>query len=75
SQALEMFRRLRTDNHELLKDLPESTFARSGTHSNDGPMTLRQLVEWHASHLEDHVRKIQSARAAYRDHRARQAVT
>jgi hypothetical protein len=75
SQALEMFRRLRTENHELLKDLPESAFSRSGTHSKDGPMTLRQVVEWYASHLEGHVREIQSVRAAYRDHRARQAVT
>ncbi len=74
SQALEMFRRLRTENHELLKDLPESAFERSGTHSKDGPMTLRQVVEWYASHLEEHVREIQSVRAAYRDHRAKQAV-
>jgi hypothetical protein len=75
SQALEMFRRLRTENHELVKDLSEATFERSGTHSKDGPMTLRQVVEWYALHLEDHVREIQSVRAAYRDHRARQAVT
>lgn len=72
SQALEMFRRLRTENFELLKDLSESAFDRSGVHSKDGPMTLRQVIEWYASHLEDHVREIQSVRIAYRDHRARQ---
>jgi hypothetical protein len=73
SQALETFRRLRTENHELLKDLPESVFARVGTHSKDGSMTLRQVVEWFATHLEGHVREIQEVRAAYREHRAKQA--
>lgn len=73
SQALETFRRLRTENHELLKDLPESASARTGTHSKDGPMTLLQVIEWFASHLEGHVREIQEVRAAYRQHRAKQA--
>ena len=73
SQALETFRRLRTENHELIKDLPESVFARVGIHSKDGPMTLRQVVEWFATHLEGHVREIQQVRAGYREHRARQA--
>lgn len=72
SQALETFRRLRSDNHELLKDLPETTFERSGTHSKDGPMTLRAVVEWYASHLEDHVREIQNVRAAFKEFRAQQ---
>src|SRR5579871_1767727 len=69
SHALENFRRLRTENHELLKDLPESAWTRSGTHSKDGPMSLQQVVAWYAQHLEDHVREIQAARAAYRQHR------
>jgi hypothetical protein len=72
SQALETFRRIRSDNFELLKDLPESTFARPGTHSKDGPMTLHQVVEWFATHLEDHVREIQAVRAAYKEFRAAQ---
>src|SRR5437879_3230354 len=33
AQSLEHFRRLRADNHELLRDLPESAFERSGMHS------------------------------------------
>jgi len=75
SQALETFRRLRTENHELLKDLDESVFDRVGTHSKDGPMTLRQVVEWFAMHLEGHVREIQEVRAAYKANRAQQART
>ena len=75
SVGLETFRRLRSDNHELLKDLPEATFARQGTHSKDGPMTLHQAVEWFATHLEDHVREIQAVRAAYKEHRAQELAT
>src|SRR5712691_7914513 len=36
SQPLETCRRLRTENYELLKDLPEDMFTRTGTHSKDG---------------------------------------
>ena len=73
SQALETFRRLRADNHELLKDQPDAVFARSGTHTKDGPMSLFQVVEWFTTHLESHVGEIQSIRAAYKEFRAQQA--
>jgi hypothetical protein len=72
SAALETFRRLRTDNHELLKDLPEEAFTRAGTHTKHGPMTLRAAVEWFATHLEDQVREIQAVRAVYKKHRAKE---
>jgi hypothetical protein len=52
SHALENFRRLRTENHELLKDLPEAAFERTGMHSKDGKMSLRQVVDWYAQHTE-----------------------
>lgn len=73
SQALETFRRLRADNYELLKDLPQAAFARTGTHTTDGSVTLHQVVESSATHLEDHVREIQQIRAAYKEFRAQQA--
>jgi hypothetical protein len=73
SHALENFRRLRTENHELLKDLPEPVFERTGTHSKDGPMSLRQLIDWYAHHLEGHVAEIKSTRAAYREQRTKPA--
>ena len=72
SVALETFRRLRSDNYELLKDLPESEFARTGTHSKDGATTLRASVEWFAEHLEEHVREIQAMRAVYKEFRAKE---
>jgi hypothetical protein len=55
----------------LLKDLPEAAFERTGTHSKDGPMSLRQVVDWYAQHLEGHVTEIKATRAAYREQRAK----
>jgi len=73
SQALETFRKLRTENHELLKSLPEDAFARTGIHTESGPLTLLDLVKSNAEHVEEHVQQIQRTRAAYREHRAKQA--
>ena len=73
SQAIETCRRLRAENHELIKDLTEAPFSRMGYHVERGPMTLAQLVRHNAEHLEGHVKQIQNVRAAYREHRAKQA--
>jgi hypothetical protein len=73
SNALETFRILRTANHDLLSHLPEETFARSGTHRERGPMTLRDLLQAYAEHLENHVRQLQRTRAAYREHKTHAA--
>jgi hypothetical protein len=72
SVALETFRRLRSDNHELLKDLTEAEFARTGTHSKDGLTTLRASVEWFTGHLEEHVGEIQAIRTVYKEFRAKE---
>jgi len=73
SQALEIFRVLRSSNYDLLKDLPESTFERKGTHSERGAMTLQDVLRVYANHVESHVRQIQGVRAAYKEHRAKSA--
>jgi DinB superfamily len=69
SESVDMFRRLRADCYELLKDLPPETFARKGNHSEIGPMTLRQLLQIMAEHAEGHARQIQQVREAYRNAR------
>ena len=71
SQAMESFRRLRSENHELLKELPEATFERTGQHSEHGATTLGQLLEGYAKHAEGHARQIQAARAEFK--KAKQA--
>jgi hypothetical protein len=65
-QSLETFRRVRAENYELLKSLPESTYERAGNHSENGRMTLRQLLEGYAHHAESHVRQLQEIREAYK---------
>ncbi len=71
SESLETFRRIRAENYELLKDLPESAFERTGTHSERGTVTLRQLVEMYASHPEAHARQLQAVRQQYKQAKAK----
>ncbi|HTM47667.1 MAG TPA: DinB family protein [Bryobacteraceae bacterium] len=66
TQSLETFRRLRAENYELLKELPEAAFERSGVHTENGRMTLRSLLEGYADHAESHARQLQSIRAEYK---------
>jgi len=74
SQALETLRRMRAENHELLKALPLETLARTGTHSKRGVTSVLDMVRFFAEHTENHARQMQAARAAYREHKAKQAV-
>jgi hypothetical protein len=66
TQSLETFRRLRAENYDLLKELPESAFDRTGVHSANGPVTLRSLLAGFADHAENHARQLQAIRAAYK---------
>ena len=73
SQALEIFRVLRAANFDLLKDLPETSYQRKGTHAERGELSLQDLLRLYAKHTEDHVKQIQGVRAAYREHRTKAA--
>jgi len=65
-QSLESFRRLRSENYELLKELPEAVYARTGNHSERGPITLRFQLELLAEHAESHARQMQAIREEYK---------
>jgi hypothetical protein len=65
-QSLDSFRRVRAENYELLKSLPESAFERTGTHAERGPLSLRQLLDIHADHAESHARQMQAIRDEYK---------
>jgi hypothetical protein len=64
--SLETFRRVRAENYELLKELPESTYDRTGNHTERGPVTLRQMLDGYAGHAESHARQLQQIREAYK---------
>lgn len=66
SQAVETFRRIRMENYELLKDLPEAAYERVATHSERGRLTLLDLLRTYAEHAENHVVQIRDVRAAYK---------
>ena len=72
SQALELFRVIRHWNYDLLRDLPETVFERTGTHSERGQFSLMQLTRLVAEHVEHHVQQIAATRAAYKEHRTRE---
>ena len=65
-QALDSFRRIRAENYDLLKALPESAFDRTGVHSERGPLSLMQLLETYAAHAETHARQMQTIRDEYK---------
>ncbi|MGO9260256.1 MAG: DinB family protein [Bryobacteraceae bacterium] len=65
-QSLETFRRIRAENHELLKSLPPEAFARAGNHSQNGRVTLAQMLEGYAQHAESHARQLQETREEYK---------
>jgi hypothetical protein len=65
-QSLDTFRRIRSENYELLKGLEAEAFEREGNHSESGRTTLHELVEGYAQHAESHARQLQEMREEYR---------
>lgn len=70
-QSLESFRRQRSENYDLLKNLPETAFARTGNHTEIGTVTLLKLVEGYAEHAENHARQMQQIREEYKKAKAK----
>ncbi len=66
SQAMEAFRRLRGENHDLLKGLPEAAFERAAIHSERGRLTLADLLRTYAEHAEKHAGQLRALRQAYK---------
>lgn len=64
--SLESFRRVRAENYELLKGVPDAAWSRTGNHSERGSLTLLQIAEGYAEHAEGHARQIQAIREEYK---------
>lgn len=70
SQSLETFRRIRIENYELLKDMPEEVFQRVATHSERGRITLLEFVKLFANHAEKHTQQIRAVREQFKQSKA-----
>jgi len=68
--SLDLFRRLRAENYELMKDLPEAAFARTGNHTERGTVTLQDLIVDDTEHHEKHAQQLQELRRQYRQSRS-----
>lgn len=71
NDALSSFRRIRLENYELLKDLPDQAFERKGIHSERGPLTLLQLLTIYTEHAEAHAAQLREVRAKYKEFRSK----
>ena len=62
--AVTLLSTVRRQTARILRKLPESAFARAGTHTEYGKRTLAQLVEGAVRHLDHHIAFIHKKRAA-----------
>jgi uncharacterized damage-inducible protein DinB len=60
--AVTIFELNRRNFAKLLRKLPEAAFERVGTHSEKGPMTLRQMIEMITSHARHHLKFVKDKR-------------
>jgi hypothetical protein len=60
--AADLFQKNRQLTAVILCDLPEEAFARIGTHSEAGPLTLGDLIETYVNHLAHHLKFLHEKR-------------
>ncbi len=53
--AIELFRWLRGNSYKLVKDLPESVWANTIYHPENGTMTLDDWLDIYTAHVRDHL--------------------
>jgi hypothetical protein len=70
SHSMESFRRTRSENYDLLKELPAAAFARPGVHTERGALTLLDLLRTYAMHAEGHAKQLREPRAAFKINKA-----
>ena len=70
ADVMDLFRKLRAMNHRLLEELPEEAFSRTGVHSEDGVVSLLDLVRGYVEHTEKHAAQMHAVRQLYKESRA-----
>ncbi len=66
SGAVELFRRIRGENYELLKDLGPEAWGRSGLDAKLGVVSLAEVFGKHLEHTESQILHIREIRAQYK---------
>ena len=62
--SLDAVRVARASNLELLAQLAEGDWLRSGTHTDSGPYSIETWLEIYTAHAHDHAEQLARARAA-----------
>lgn len=65
--ALETVKAVRANTVPLLRRLPESAWAKVGTHSESGTFGAEKWLQVYAEHLEKHTGQIERALAAWKE--------
>ena len=73
SHGLEMFRNLRSETFDILKNLSADAYTRTGNHSERGVITLKDLLLSMAEHAEAHAQQIRKVREQYKASRTARA--
>lgn len=58
--ALQLFKWLRLTSYKLIKAIPESTWAHTIEHSENGTMTMEDWLNVYSSHVPDHISQMQA---------------
>jgi hypothetical protein len=68
--AVELFRWLRKQSYDLVKNLPEETWSNTVEHSENGLMTLDDWLGIYEQHISDHIAQMQAVHDAWVKQRA-----
>jgi len=69
--ALELFKQLRAASYQLIKTLPEETWANTVVHSENGVMTMDNWLDVYDRHVPDHIAQMQAVFAAWQKQQMR----
>ena len=64
--AVDLFRLLRGTTYALVRDLPESVWAQSGVHTENGPTTLDDWLITYANHVPEHLEQMDAVLATWK---------
>lgn len=64
NSSMELFLALRRSTSALLRQMPETAWSQKGIHEERGELSLAEIVEGAAEHIENHAEQINSIRTA-----------